>query len=133
MLDGHSTNDSATGDATLFFDDLPLKNVKRIEIIRGPGSAIYGANAFLAVINVITKNAEDIDGIELSTGFGSYDTQDYSIMFGKKLYGIDIAGLPIFITQTGLAKQLKRMPFHHSCSLNDFLLLRLIRMIAEIS
>ncbi|MGR3220505.1 MAG: TonB-dependent receptor, partial [Candidatus Anammoxibacter sp.] len=52
LIDGHSLNMPYNGGAALFFDDLPLKNVKKIEIIRGPGSALYGANAFLAVINI---------------------------------------------------------------------------------
>lgn len=122
LLDGHSINDSVTADATFFFDDLPLRNVKRIEIIRGPGSAIYGSNAFLAVINVITKDADDIDGIEISSGFGSYDTQVYNIMFGKKLYGIDIAGFTNFYNTNGLSDTIKEdflspLPFFNRFSL----------------
>ncbi|MDC0663646.1 TonB-dependent receptor plug domain-containing protein [Marinobacter sp. SS21] len=52
----------------------PVKMVKRIEIIRGPGSAVYGADAFAGVINVITKAPEDLDGGEASLGYGSFDS-----------------------------------------------------------
>ena len=107
LVDGHSLNLPFDGSAALFFDDLPLKNVKRIEIIRGPGSALYGDNAFHAVINILTKSASDIDGIELSSGFGSYDTQEYSILYGKTLYGIDITGFVDFYNTNGLSDTVK--------------------------
>lgn len=43
---------------------LPLENVARIEVIRGPGSALYGADAYSGVINIITKSAADVAGAE---------------------------------------------------------------------
>jgi iron complex outermembrane receptor protein len=59
--------------------------IKRIEIIRGPGSALYGQNAFLAVINIISKKAKDIDGIILESGGGSFDTKNHNVLMGKVL------------------------------------------------
>ena len=50
----------------LNYDVLNVDNVKRIEFVRGPGSALYGANAYDGVINIITKKAEDVDGVELT-------------------------------------------------------------------
>ena len=84
LIDGHSINEPATGGATWLFDSLVVENAKRIEIIRGPGSALYGQNAFLAVINVITKDTDDIDGFQLTTSGGSFDTQNYNVLFGKE-------------------------------------------------
>lgn len=49
---------------------IPIHLVKRIEIIRGPASALYGADAFLGVINVVTKRAEDLDGTRLEANAG---------------------------------------------------------------
>ena len=40
----------------------PLETIKRIEVITGPGGVLWGANSFLGVVNVITKDAEDVDG-----------------------------------------------------------------------
>ncbi len=51
---------------------IPMEVVKRIEIIRGPGSALYGADAFLGVINLVTKRGEDLAGGQVSTGVGSF-------------------------------------------------------------
>lgn len=93
MLNGHFVNSPRTGSAFQLFDDFPVENIKRIEIIRGPGSAVYGENAFLAVINIITMDAKDIDGIKISGGYGSYDTEEGNIVFGKTYGGIDISGM----------------------------------------
>ncbi len=116
LIDGHSLNMPYDGAFEFFFDDLPLKNVKKIEIIRGPGSALYGANAFLAIINVVTKDASDIDGVKVATGFGTYDTQEYSVSFGKTFRDIDITGFADFYNTNGLSETIKedqmaRQPF----------------------
>ncbi len=122
LVDGHSINMPFTGNAITFFDDLSLKNVKKIEIIRGPGSAIYGANAFLAVINVITKDAKDIDGVKISSGFGSFDTMNSNVLFGNELYGVDISGFAGFYNTNGISETIKEdsisgVPFVNQFSL----------------
>jgi len=55
---------------------LPVSMISRVEVIRGPGSALYGAEAFAGVINVITKNADDIKGTKAGVRSGSYNTQE---------------------------------------------------------
>ncbi len=107
-VDGHSLNMPLDGSASLFFDDLSMKNVKKIEIVRGPGSAMYGANAFLAVINIITKDGADIAGYEASAGFGSHDTQEYSVSYGDNIYGVDVAGFVDFYNSNGLSDTIKQ-------------------------
>jgi len=65
MIDGQEMNELSY--ATLQFGNhYPVDNISRIEIIRGPGSAIYGGFAELGVINVITKKGEQIDGFAAS-------------------------------------------------------------------
>ena len=92
LIDGHSVNDPWRGGAMWNFDDLVVENIKRIEVIRGPGSALYGRNAFLAVVNVITKDTEDIDGFQWTVSGGSYDTQNYNMLFGKEYGDLEISG-----------------------------------------
>lgn len=95
MIDGHSINKSIITGSALYriFDDMPVKNIKRVEIIRGPGSALYGANAFVAVINIITKDAIDISGVEVSGGVGSFDTGNINLVGGKIFHnGFKISG-----------------------------------------
>ena len=74
LVNGHRINndldDSAPVD-TSFILDVDL--IDRVEIIRCPGSVLYGNNAFFAVINVITRQGKDINGVEGSGTYGSYD------------------------------------------------------------
>jgi outer membrane receptor protein involved in Fe transport len=49
---------------------LPLELVKRVEMITGPGGVLWGSNSLLGILNVITKDAEDVDGIEVGGGLG---------------------------------------------------------------
>jgi outer membrane receptor for ferrienterochelin and colicins len=108
LIDGHSINEPATGGATWLFDSLVVGNAKRIEIIRGPGSALYGQNAFLAVINVITKDTDDIDGFQLTTGGGSFDTQNHNILFGKEYKKLKISGFLDYFDTEGFSKKIEQ-------------------------
>lgn len=51
----------------------PLETIKRIETITGPGGVLWGANSFLGVVNVITKDADDVDGVEVGGHIGHGD------------------------------------------------------------
>jgi outer membrane receptor for ferrienterochelin and colicins len=72
----------------LYFGDrgplssLPVGAISRIEIIRGPGSAVYGADAFAGVINVITKTADEYDGYSISARVSEFNTKDASFAYG---------------------------------------------------
>ncbi|TLD42942.1 MAG: TonB-dependent receptor [Candidatus Jettenia ecosi] len=101
MLNGHTINTTSTGSAFGRFDDFPVENIKKIEIIRGPGSAMYGENAFLAVINIITVDAEDIDGVRVSSGYGSFDTYEENVVFGDRYGKVDISGMAHYRQTTG--------------------------------
>jgi outer membrane receptor for ferrienterochelin and colicins len=76
LIDGHRVNNNVDGNGMLgteFPVDVDL--IERVEIIRGPSSSLYGAQAFLAVINVITRKPSQQKGVELSfepSSFGSY-------------------------------------------------------------
>ncbi len=65
-----------------YLDTVPLKAVKRLEIIRGPGSTLYGTNAFAAVINVITKDGKELDGVETEVSFGSFGKAEVGLATG---------------------------------------------------
>ena len=69
---------------------LPLTAINRIEILRGPGSAIYGADAFSGVINIITKQAEDINGTETGVRTGSFNTHDLWVQHGKNYGDVEL-------------------------------------------
>ena len=65
--------------------DTPLEDIERIEVIRGPGAAMWGANAVNGVINIITRHAGDTQGIMLSGGAGSTEKGFGTARFGTKL------------------------------------------------
>lgn len=91
LLDGHSLNsDLLNGGAASTFTNFPLEHIQRIEIIRGPASALYGENAFMALINIITKEAKDIDGIHVSAKSGSYNTKAANLLFGHMYENLDV-------------------------------------------
>src|SRR6266700_6449575 len=62
--------------------DTLLEDIERIEVIRGPGGTIWGANAVDAVINIITKSAKDTHGTLLSVGGGSIDQGAVGFRYG---------------------------------------------------
>lgn len=68
-------------------------NIKQVEILQGPASALYGANALVGVINIITKNdSPDYNGTMYRTEIGTQGTQSQSIVFGKNLNDFRISG-----------------------------------------
>ncbi len=86
MLNGHILNDNVYGGAYFANDfGIDIGIVERIEIIRGPGSSIYGTGAMLAVINVITYQGKDIDGAKVFAEYGSFGHYAARAAFGKKL------------------------------------------------
>lgn len=65
----------------VMWDYVPLdpKEIKQIEIIRGPGSAVWGANAMSGVINLITKRPKEMQGTSITLGAGDFNTTSASI------------------------------------------------------
>lgn len=66
MINGHRLNDDFSGAALVFNRYLTTANLEQVEIIRGPGSALYGSNAFLGVVNMVTST--DHNDVSLSAG-----------------------------------------------------------------
>lgn len=74
LVDGVSLKSAFDGDSNNIWGEYPIQSIARIEVLRGPGSALYGADAFSGVINIITKKYEDIQTNEVGVSFGSFDT-----------------------------------------------------------
>ncbi|MEE2961789.1 MAG: TonB-dependent receptor plug domain-containing protein [Myxococcota bacterium] len=73
---------------------IPMGAVERIEVIRGPGSALYGANAFLGVVNVITRKGAQINGVSgkiAGTSFNNNGGYDLGLTAGAEFFdGLDV-------------------------------------------
>lgn len=91
MINGIPITNSYYGDRGRLIGDIPLEHVARIEVIRGPGSALYGAEAVSGAINIITRTARDIDGTETGLRAGSYRTYDGWIQHGGKWGDVEVA------------------------------------------
>lgn len=76
LLDGQKYNNPQDGSINLDFINLSI--VKRIEILKSPSSAVYGANAMGGVINIITKEAKS-DDLNLSLSLGSYNYRKVAV------------------------------------------------------
>ena len=79
------------GGTLMTATELPIEAIQKVEVIRGPGSALYGADAFAGVINVITKKAKDINGTALGARVGDHSTQSGWGQYGAQWAGWDVA------------------------------------------
>jgi len=84
MRDGYRV-DSPTNERIPIGENFPLYNANRVEVVYGPASALYGADAFTGVINIITKDASEIDGAELAFSAGSFGYQNHYLNMGDHL------------------------------------------------
>jgi len=92
MIDGvrlGSVNDGGTGKMVRAIN---LTDVQRIEIIRGPGSALYGTNAFAAVVSIITKKGSDVQAVHVTGEVGSYSSRSADVTAGQKFGDFNLNG-----------------------------------------
>ena len=84
LRDGHRLNSRSYSEANFDYA-ISLDNVERIEVLRGPGGSLYGDVALTAVVNIVTRSGEDIDGWETTAGAGSWGQRRFSLVAGKRL------------------------------------------------
>jgi outer membrane receptor for ferrienterochelin and colicins len=90
LVDGHRINDGLYDQAPIGTDfPIDLDLIQRVEVIRGPSSSIYGTNAFLAVVNVITRNGRNLKsdekhGLEVSGNAGSFNSYKGRLTYGNQ-------------------------------------------------
>jgi len=89
MVDGAPMRD-LVWNSGIFWRGLPTSMINRIEIIRGPGSALFGSDASAGVINIITKVTGDIKGSEAGIRAGSFNSQTAWVQHGGHWNGFDI-------------------------------------------
>jgi iron complex outermembrane receptor protein len=84
LLDGQPINSSYTGSVS--WASLPVSEVDRVEVVRGPFSSLYGGNAMGGVINVLTRPVEQ-RSFEVTGQYGQQDTGAWSARFGDRYFG----------------------------------------------
>lgn len=85
LIDGRSVYDPVFSGVNWDQIDLVFQDIERIEVIRGPGATVWGANAVNGVINIITKNSSESQGSHVSVGAGSEDSSIISARQGGKI------------------------------------------------
>jgi iron complex outermembrane recepter protein len=85
LVDGRTVYDRL--NSGLFWEslDIPLDQIERIEVVRGPGGATWGANAVNGVINIVTKSAADLPGPAVSVGGGTFEGAHIAARYGGTL------------------------------------------------
>jgi outer membrane receptor for ferrienterochelin and colicins len=93
LLNGHRVNDDVYDQAAIGADfGVDVAMFDRVEVIRGPASSLYGANAFFAVINVITRSGASLNGILVDADAGTLGTGMARVSGGRRFSnGVDVA------------------------------------------
>ena len=82
LIDGRAVYTPLLGGVNWDTQDVPLEDIDRIEVIRGPGATIWGANAVNGVINVVTKKAADTQGGLVTAGGGTEGQAQSTAQYG---------------------------------------------------
>ena len=85
LIDGRSVYTPLYSGVTWETNDVMIADIDRIEVIRGPGAALWGSNAVNGVINIMTKSAADTEGAYVEIGAGSYEQGFGSFRYGGQL------------------------------------------------
>lgn len=109
LLNGRPLRDGISGGHNnVFYNSFPLEGIERLEVIRGPGSVLYGSNAYAGVINIITRKGDEKTAVEGSVAYGSFNTlsvnaggginvnDDLNVNFGLRYFnddGTDFGGV----------------------------------------
>lgn len=91
LLDGQRLNEARTSGTAVALPRISLKQVERVEFIRGPGSAVYGSNAMLGVINIVSRKGVN----EVGFGTGSFDRLQGHLLLSQQTgdLSVDLYGL----------------------------------------
>jgi outer membrane cobalamin receptor len=88
LVDGHRLNYGVYGGAGIGFEaPVDVTSLERIEVIRGPGSSLYGSNAYFAVVNLVTKRGGAAEGLAIDAEAGEWDTFLGRVSWGSKFEG----------------------------------------------
>jgi iron complex outermembrane receptor protein len=84
MIDGRSVYEDTQGNINWLLLPISFSEIKRIEVLKGPAAAIYGFNAFDGVVNIVTKDPDEMKGTTLQFGAGEFGTIRSSAVYANR-------------------------------------------------
>ena len=100
MENGHRLNMRSTNNGKLDYA-ISTEKIDHIEILRGPASSLYGNVALTAVVNIITKNGREVNGVKGKYGYGSFGTHRADFIAGTTLLDADVMAWASLYTSQG--------------------------------
>ena len=100
MENGHRLNARSTNNGKLDYA-ISTEKIDHIEVLRGPASSLYGNVALTAVVNIITKKGNEINGVKGKYGLGSYGTHRADLTAGTTFLGADVMAWASLYTSSG--------------------------------
>lgn len=85
LIDGRVTYDLLFSGTFWDVQDVMLEDLERVEVVRGPGATLWGANAVNGVINITTRSARDTQGVSVSGGGGTHERLFSQLRYGSRL------------------------------------------------
>ncbi len=90
LVDGHRLNDNLYDEAMIGMEfPVDVDLIDRIEIIRGPVSSLYGSNALFGVVNILVRKGRDLDGAEVVSSTGSFNSNRGRVSYGRRLGNVE--------------------------------------------
>lgn len=94
LVDNRTVYADFLGVTTWNYLPIELIDIERIEVVRGPGSAVYGAYAYTGIINIITKRPDELEGVVAQVAAGNGDVLEGSFQYGERFgrVGVRVSG-----------------------------------------
>lgn len=86
LVDGQRLDEPRTSGSAIILSKVRLEHIERVEFIRGPGGAVYGSNAMMGVINIITRTGAN----ELSAGYGSFSRRKAYLLASRVIGDVEV-------------------------------------------
>ena len=116
LLDGNQVNNNIYNSAGIDYTGIiDPALIERVEYVSGPGSTIYGNNAFFGIINIVSKQGHDINGLQVSGEVSSHQGREAKVHYGKRLEN----GAELLLSASGFNSDGQNYHFDEAVNVNN--------------